>query len=148
MFKKILACLDGSELAEQILPYAVDQALRFDSQLVLFYVLGPDELPAAAGIGAEELMKKQIQAEAEVRAYLENLAGQLSRDNNLSVESVTASGSVGETIIDYARRNGVGLIAIATHGQSGARRLVFGSVADFLLRNSNIPMLVIRPVAK
>jgi nucleotide-binding universal stress UspA family protein len=55
---------------------------------------------------------------------------------------------VGTTIIDYAIQNEVDLIAIATHGEGGLKRLVFGSVADFVLRNSGIPMLVIRPTVQ
>jgi nucleotide-binding universal stress UspA family protein len=147
MFKKILACLDGSKLAEQILPYAGEQALRFESQLVLLHVLAPTDLPPAAGIGVGELMRKQAQAEAKFKAYLEQLAERLLREYNLRVESAVERGTVGETVINYATRNSVELIVIATHGEGGLKRLLFGSVVDSVLRNSDIPVLVIRPAA-
>ena len=51
----------------------------------------------------------------------------------------------GEAILSYAGRNNVDLIATATHGRSGLRRGIFGSVADYVLRESGLPMLVLRP---
>ena len=53
--------------------------------------------------------------------------------------------SVGKAILDYAESNQVDLIAIATHGHGGVGRLVFGNVAEHVLRESGLPMLVIRP---
>jgi len=52
---------------------------------------------------------------------------------------------VGEAIVSYANENNISLIAIATHGRSGLGRLVFGSVADFVLRETGLPILVIKP---
>jgi nucleotide-binding universal stress UspA family protein len=56
---------------------------------------------------------------------------------------------VAETIVDYVhdRSKKIDLIAIATHGEGGLKRLIFGSVADFVLRNSSVPMLLVRPKA-
>jgi hypothetical protein len=83
MFKKILACLDGSELAGQILPYVTEQALRFDSRLILFNVTPSMEIPPTAGIEAGELMKKQAQEEAQVKVYLEQLVQKSLREGGL-----------------------------------------------------------------
>jgi nucleotide-binding universal stress UspA family protein len=52
---------------------------------------------------------------------------------------------VGEAIVDYAEGHEIDLIAIATHGRSGLGRLVFGSVADFVLREAGLPILVVKP---
>jgi nucleotide-binding universal stress UspA family protein len=52
---------------------------------------------------------------------------------------------VGEAIVSYADENSISLIAIATHGRSGLGRLVFGRVADFVLREAGLPILVIKP---
>jgi nucleotide-binding universal stress UspA family protein len=54
-------------------------------------------------------------------------------------------GSPGESIVSYADENGFGLIALVTHGRSGLGRLVFGSVADFIIRRSGLPILLIKP---
>jgi nucleotide-binding universal stress UspA family protein len=150
MFEKILVCLDGSELAEQILPYATEEAIHFGSRLVLLRVItSPSSMPmAAAGVPAytTEAVTQQIESEEqETKAYLERLAQPLQQ-KGLHVECVTLHGlQVGEALISYADENNVGLIAIATHGRSGLGRLVFGSVADFVLRESGLPILLVKP---
>ena len=149
MFDKILVCLDGSKLAEQILPYAEAQALQFVSQITLLQVIN---LPstAIAGVGpvpsSGEIIAEQYDiAEKDAETYLKGVAQSLEA-KGIEVEAVTLQGAqVGEGIVDYANKNGVDLIAIATHGRSGVGRAVFGSVADYVLRQSGIPILVIKP---
>jgi nucleotide-binding universal stress UspA family protein len=150
MFEKILVCLDGSELAEQILPYATEEAVHFGSSLVLLRVItAHSSMPmAAASVPAytTEAVTQQIESEVqETKAYLESLA-QALRQKGLHAEYVILHGlQVGEAIVSYADGNNVGLIAIATHGRSGLGRLVFGSVADFVLRESGLPILLVKP---
>ena len=93
----------------------------------------------------QELVEKQAEAEKAAEAYLKNIINRLSEEKGLRAEYLTLEGLVAETIVEYAQKNKVDLIAIATHGLGGLRRLAFGSVADFVLRNSNVPLLVIRP---
>jgi len=151
MFEKILVCLDGSELAEQILPYAVEEALHFQSKLVLFQVV-PEPvafspgIPGAASIPirTDTMLEEAKKALNEARAYLEDIATPL-RKKDIQVEAVSILGGAGEAILSYAEGNNINLITIATHGRSGLRRGVFGSVADYVLRESGLPMLVIRP---
>ncbi len=150
MFEKILVCLDGSELAEQIMPYAAEEALRFGNKLVLLQVVGTHGTPTVVSAGASayaaEAAAQRIEKdEIEAKAYLESLAQPL-RDKGLDVQCVTIRGlQVGAAIIDYAEVHGIDLIAIATHGRSGLGRLVFGSVADFILREVGLPILVVKP---
>jgi nucleotide-binding universal stress UspA family protein len=150
MFEKILVCLDGSELAEQILPYATEEAIHCGSRLVLLRVItGSSSMPmAAAGVPAytTEAVTQQMESEEqETKAYLERLAQPLQQ-KGLRVECVTLHGlQIGEAIVSYADKNDIGLIAIATHGRSGLGRLVFGSVADFVLRESGLPILLVKP---
>lgn len=151
MYKKILVCLDGSKRAEQILPYVTEQALRFNSKVVLFQAVPPPVVaspgvPGVAGsqVETKEMLEKAQRAETTAEIYLGKVAQRLQR-RKLKVESVVWVGPVGESIITYADSNKVNLIAIATHGHGGLKRAVFGSVADFILRNSTLPMLVIKP---
>ena len=77
MFQKILVCLDGSKLAEQILPYAAEQAARFGSNLVLFQVVSLASLPASTGIESVPVAVPNDQlaeAEAAAKDYLDGLA--------------------------------------------------------------------------
>lgn len=134
MFEKMLVCLDGSKLAEQILPYAREQALRFSSEVHLLSVLEkPDK--EHGGMRSEQF---------DAPVYLEKAAISL-RSKEIDVNCATTEGRVGEAILSYADRHKIGLIAMATHGRGGLRRAVFGSVADFVLRESGLPILVIRP---
>jgi nucleotide-binding universal stress UspA family protein len=152
MFKKILVCLDGSEFAEQILPYAVEEAKRFDSQMVLLTVFNEPTLTSMALPGfpgvpvdtrAMELRAQQDQKDAV--AYLKALAARLLSENSIKAECVTVMGVAGQAVVKYATENQVELIAIATHGRSGFGRAVIGSVADYVIRQSGIPILLVKP---
>jgi nucleotide-binding universal stress UspA family protein len=146
MFEKILVCLDGSELSEQIIPYAIGQAKKFNSEVILVQAVDtPTSVPSAAGHISGPALKDQIHAQQEkVTAYLSKTAKRLSEDG-VKVEHATLKGSPAHAIVDYAHEEDVSLIAIATHGHSGIRRAVLGSVADYVIRESHLPMLVIKP---
>ena len=150
MFEKILVCLDGSKLAEQILPYAVEQAKRFNSKIVLLqaYLVPSTELAAAtqgAPAAAPQVLQQEEQRlQKEATDYLEEVADPL-RENGLDVACVVLNGIAGDVIVGYAQNEPVDLIALATHGHSGLGRIVFGSVADHVLRESGLPILVIKP---
>lgn len=152
MFKKILVCLDGSRLAEQILPYATEEALHFESRLVLLQVVPPPTTiitPAVPGVPAMPVSPKALieavqREEAAARAYLES-AAELIRAKRIKVDAVILQGPVGETIVSYARDKKIDLIALATHGRSGLGRAVLGSIADYVMKESGLPILIIRP---
>jgi len=147
MFQKILVCLDGSKLAEQILPYAAEQAARFGSSLVLLQVVSLASIPAPTGIESVPVaVPDNLLAEAEAAAkdYLDGLAPPL-RERGLKVQCVSLIGHPAESIVSYAAENRFDLVAIATHGRSGLKRLVFGSVADHVIRESGLPILLIKP---
>lgn len=150
MFEKILVCLDGSELAEQILPYAAAQAKCFQSEMVLLHVI-PGGYITAPGIpgasggpvrtpGALEQLEKE---EEEAGKYLEQVAETL-QEQGINVSTEIFQGDPGASIISYAGENDIGLIAIATHGRSGLGRVIMGSVADYVTKNSGLPVLLIR----
>jgi nucleotide-binding universal stress UspA family protein len=153
MYKKILACLDGSELAEQILPFAVEQAFHFNSKLVLLRIYSE---PGFVGLavpgfpamkletgGVEKQLKKE---EAESMQYLNSVAENLLAQKGLKADCAAAMGVPGETIVKYAADNNIELITLATHGRSGPGRVILGSVADYVIRNARVPILLIRPL--
>src|SRR5512137_2581769 len=101
MFQKILVCLDGSKLAEQILPYAAEQATRFGSNLALLQVVSLASIPAPTGIESvpvavpDNLLKD---AEDAAKDYLNGLALPL-RDKGLNVQCVSLIGHPAESIV-------------------------------------------------
>ena len=153
MFKKILVCLDGSELAEKILPYAVQEATHFDSELVLFRVFSESGLislavPGIPGIQVNPgtVEQRVIEDEKVIEEYLNQLASRLQSENKLHITCDSRRGSAGPVIVDYSANNQIELVAMATHGRSGPGRVVLGSVADYVIRHSNLPLLLIRPL--
>jgi nucleotide-binding universal stress UspA family protein len=149
MFENILVCLDGSILAEQILSLVEAQAKKFNSKVILLQVvpltatqiIGAGATYTDAGVLAEQ---EQISFD-KAASYLENVSF-MFKSKSIPVQSVVIkSALVGRAILTFAGENGVDLIAIATHGHGGFGRMVFGSVADYILRESGLPMLVIRP---
>ena len=138
MFEKILVCLDGSKSAEQILPYVESQALKFSSKVILLQVA---DIPT----GKNQTTTKQTQkVKSEGKAYLKGIARPL-QVQGVEVECVVLqSRSIGEAIVDYANENKVDLIAISKHSYISTGQFVFGSVADFILDESELPTLVIK----
>lgn len=146
MLPKILVCLDGSSLAEQILPFATEVALGCGSRVVLLEVTLPPSatIEPLTGFYRTTPIEKILREEAESRTYLQRVAQRL-RKKGLKVSSVTMPGDPGATIVSYAKENAVDLIALSTHGRSGLGRLAFGSVADFVLKRSGLPILIRKP---
>jgi nucleotide-binding universal stress UspA family protein len=151
MFKKVLVCLDGSSLAEEILPYIAGESHSF-GKVILLKVLATPGVNLPLGIPGEAIgtvqtgaMLSHLQKEMEeTPAYLEEKAQPL-RDKGIDVECVVLQGIASQAIIDYARNNEVGLIAIATHGHSGLRQIALGSTAEYLLKHSGLPVLMVTP---
>jgi nucleotide-binding universal stress UspA family protein len=85
--------------------------------------------------------------ETEARGYVARIAAG-TRATGLEVNEQVVSGEAVHSLLDLARELSVDLIALATHGRTGWQRLAFGSVADKIVRTSDIPMLVLRPHAE
>jgi nucleotide-binding universal stress UspA family protein len=146
MFNRILVCLDGSALAEEILLYATEVAKHFGSKVVLLEVTTPLSVVVepTTGYSHSTSLSEVQRSEQEATSYLEDTSQNLKTEG-LDVECLTIPGSPGKTIINYAEENNVDLIALGTHGRGGLVRLAFGSVTDYVLRHSNLPLLVMRP---
>jgi nucleotide-binding universal stress UspA family protein len=156
VYGKILVPLDGSKLAEAVLPYVQELAQRFDSEVTLIQVIAPlsklvaETMPAAmepTGAGAAvgvEAASEALKAEREdARTYLDGVVGRL-KAQKIKVQAEIAEGTAGDAIVEYAHGHAMDLIAMSTHGRSGLLRLVFGSVADQVLRQAGTPVLLVR----
>jgi len=143
-FKRIIVPLDGSSLAEQILPEVVALAKLDESQVTLLNVLVPRNSSQKA-IDDQETpwWDKDI---AAAKAYLFRIAGKLREQGLPTTIDVVVGENIAQEIADYAGREKANLIAIATHGRGGISRALRGSVADVVTRTSRTSMLVYRPV--
>ncbi len=141
MFTKIVVPLDGSELAEAILPSVCALAKCTGGEILLLRVV---RAPVVAYAG-DFLVDERIEeiTESEATAYLTQIAADLEKEH-LNVSLQVVNGLAADTILDFAARSHADLIAMSTHGRGGFPRLFLGSVADEIVRNSEIPVLLVR----
>lgn len=146
MFERILVCLDGSELAEQTLPYATELVRRLGGKMVLLEVTAPPSVvtETPGSYYRKASLSNAQRGKKEATDYLRRLARPM-QEQELDVECLTLPGSPGETIASYAEENDISLIVLGTRGWGGPKHLTFGSVADYILKRSSLPVLVIRP---
>jgi nucleotide-binding universal stress UspA family protein len=144
MFKHLLVPLDGSELAEIALPMAKVLALRFESEITLLRAI---HLPPYIGNGfdfTEVYANLSQNMQEEATAYLEaKLKGLLAAGFKANSHIVVGEPAA-DAILLAADELAVDTIVMSTHGRSGVMRWVFGSVADKVLQQANIPILLAR----
>lgn len=137
MYKRVMVPLDGSRLAEGILPFILQIAGPLDLEVVLVRVVQPITAQALQGTG--HVVLDDVPARLrEAREYLAPVAANLGGRG----VRVTTDARHGETVTELlaaARDAGADLIALTTHGRSGLGRLLFGSVAEAVLRQANLP---------
>ena len=147
MYKKILVPLDGSPLAECALEHVKTIAAGCNvPEVVLLRVVEPDpavsEALAEGAVMYEEL-NDQVQQLAE--KYITGITLKFRQESGVDVHSAFAYGFAANEILEYARKNGVDLIVMTSHGRSGVSRWLFGSVADRVSHHSTIPVLIVTP---
>lgn len=136
----IVIPLDGSALAEQVLEPAFELAHLLEARCSLLRMV--EEAPPVPG-GASSGHLHVTRAEAE--AYLERIASQANVQGVPTRAHVSVGRHAAETILEEARAFPSHLIALATHGRGGVRRMLLGSVADKVIRGASSPVLVYRP---
>ncbi|MDI3341797.1 MAG: universal stress protein [Sphaerobacter sp.] len=152
-FRRILVPLDGSAYAEAALPVAVQLARAFDAELVLVRVAETSQIyrtltpTAPTPIAVETLDEIAAQVRSEARSYLHQVAERLQREG-VRVQSEVLEGFPTEQLLAYERDQTVDLVVMATHGRSGVSRLVFGSVAERILRLGQTPVMMVKPTGE
>lgn len=136
MIERIVVPLDGSALAEEILPHVRKVLRRADSEVILVRAAVPPPLEDAMVVVEATL--------SAAREYLRRVQDGLV-EQGVRVTSRAYEGSAAGVILDVAEREAATMIAMATHGQTGLKRLLLGSVAENVLRRSPVPVLVARP---
>ncbi len=146
MYRHILVPLDGSHLAEQVLPHAKALAsLDPGARLTLLRAVPPIYPTTIEYSGVFTVTNDTLPAiEREAQEYLNTIATELQKEG-LNVKAEVSIMPAAEAIIDYAENHRADLIAIATHGRSGISRWVFGSVTQKVIQATSTPMLVIHP---
>jgi len=138
MIKRILVPLDGSELAEGVLPYVQQIATKTGAETILLTCIY--QIDSWNGYLAQVDTRKET---ALVQTYLEGKREELQA-KGLKVTMEIAYGPPAEAVLSYAADEEIDLIAMSTHGRSGISRWVFGSVADKVLHGTSRPLLLVR----
>ena len=139
MYKSILVPLDRSELAEKILPEVEELALLLKAKLHLICVSKAYVMP---GVDATDAQVKVVNVAKE---YLERIKERLLT-NDIDIEIHTPYGQPAEKILSVCKGYHLDLVAMSTHGRSGISRWLLGSVAEKVVRHSEVPVLLHRSV--
>ncbi len=142
-FKKILSPTDFSEPSIRALRVAVELAQSFSAEIILIHVVSPIPVATgpvvAQGLDTEEYLERML---AYARESLDRVVSDLVPEN-LNTRTLVFTGNPGDEIGRAAKDEGADLIVIASHGLTGWRRFIFGSVAERVVRFSPCPVLTV-----
>ncbi len=147
MYERILVPTDGSETSEAAVEHALDLAEQYGAEVHALYVVDTDSM--SLSLGAEQvdrIEQGQFGEMGEVRERAERATGYVvdrAQERGLeSVENVSA-GKPHSLISDYIDENDIDLVVMGSHGRSGIKRALLGSVTERTLRSTHIPVLVV-----
>jgi len=148
MYKKIMVPLDGSELAECALPHLEVIALGCQpTEVIIVQAVEPIAIPygvEVAKLGSLEQVKEfETHHKVAAEKYQAKVIARLAQAG-IKATGHVIFGKAGEALTEFAEKNGIDLVIIATHGRSGLSRAAWGSVADRLLRSLHMPVLMVR----
>ncbi len=149
MYKKILVPLDGSKLAECVLPHVEELAQSgVVKEIVLLRVCDSPSIIADYPEGKGKTWEKHVErltsnAEQQCSLYINDVAQSL-KDKGYKVKAESRLGKPADEIVNYANKNKIDLIVMASHGRSGISRWAYGSVAEQVLRSSCVPVLLVK----
>lgn len=152
MYKHLVVAVDGSETSINALKHAAELAGVNGARLTLVHVANPAEYMALA---PEFLQHESYEAAAvaqgnEVLDAAERTARELGVENTVKHLLVTNKGAreMAQDLVDYADENGADLLVLGTHGRTGLMHLLMGSFAETVMRQSHLPLLIIRSKAE
>jgi nucleotide-binding universal stress UspA family protein len=143
MYKKILVPLDGSPVAEAVLPHAEALAKTENAELIILRV---PIIPVSEYIALDPVVASAVREDIREEAanYVNKTVDTLKKDN-IKVTGLTKEGSVPDVILEVAEETHADMIAMSTHGLTGVKRWLMGSVADKIVHHTHIPVMLIHP---
>lgn len=139
--KNILFATDFSDYSRQALPYVVNLARKFNSTIYLCHVVTPSQLIIGAPEAAPFLYEAQHKRSGEELTEV----ARLPEFKGLNTKAVLASGILEDELLKAINENQIDLIVVGTHGRTGIRRLMLGSVAEQICRIATCPVLTVGP---
>lgn len=144
--KKLLFPVDLSEVSPKIAPWVLDLAKTFDAEVHLVFVARRFEQYTAVYVAAQsiEAFEQEILQGAE-RSLEEFTKTHFESQGFTRCVPRVVLGDAAEEILDYVRSEGIDLVVMGTHGRKGLERILFGSVADRVVKMSTVPVLTVNP---
>jgi nucleotide-binding universal stress UspA family protein len=138
----VLVAYDGTPQSEAALTFACDR--HADARITVLYAIDP----VAAGYSAEVSLPSTAEewydsASARAKSLL-STAETTAADHGVTVETVTEVGRPAAAVVAFTREHGVDHVVIGSHGRTGVSRILLGSVAETVMRNSPVPVTVVR----
>jgi nucleotide-binding universal stress UspA family protein len=145
--KQVLIPLDGSPLAESILVPAIALGSLFDAEYTVLQAMNVPMLGYALSAQTPEIDQQVLNSwRLEAQTYLQHITERLCQHNLRATPAVTLNNPP-TGILEYAQLHQFQMVALTTHARIGLSRLLLGSTADAIIRDSHLPVLVCRPPA-
>jgi nucleotide-binding universal stress UspA family protein len=141
LYKKILIATDGSEYTKNAVDYGIDLAKNIGAEIRVIYVIDTAAFASIPMDAAWESMYELLKQEGDTAI---KYVTEKAETEGLEVEGNLIEGHPADEIIKYSEKNSISLIVMGTLGKSGLDRFLLGSVAEKIVRNSKIPVLVVR----
>ena len=141
MLKKILVPFDGSGYSEKAYEKALEIAEKFESDLIVMTVL-QSKIPDSAGVSIQRLQELQDEQESEATSMLRKLETEAKNKKISFSIKVVHNPSSSDGIATFAENNNIDLIVMGSHGRTGLRKIVLGSVANGVIGHTKCPVLI------
>ncbi|MDH3610847.1 MAG: universal stress protein [Nitrosopumilus sp.] len=141
MLEKILVPIDGSGFSQKAFEKGLEIAEKFESRLIVLTVIQA-KISDSAGISLERMQEIQDEEEDEATKMLKKLEDQANAKKVSFSMKIIHNPSTSDGIVAFAESNNVDLIVIGSHGRTGFRKLVLGSVANGVVSHAKCPVLV------
>lgn len=141
--ERILVPVDFSEYSKMALDYSIEFSKKFNSELILIYVIEPIVYPSDFGLGQIPINQVDFEIQSKAESELKKLIEE-KVPSELKASYVVKTGKPFLEIISAAKEYDCDLIIIATHGHTGIEHILFGSTAEKVVRKSPVPVLTVR----
>lgn len=142
MFNQILVAIDGSKISEKALHIALEEARVWKAKVHVLYVVETGLFSSLPVDNTWEIMYSMLEKEGQEAL---DLARHEAEDKAVSIETHIGSGHAGNEILKLSQDLGVDLVVVGSHGRSEVDRLLLGSVSSFVVTNSKMTVMVVRP---
>ena len=141
--KKILTPFDGSKYSQKAFEKALELAEKFESKIIVMTVI-QSKVANSSGMSLDRMQEIQDEEENSTITMLKNLEDQANTKNVPMLMEIVHNPSSADGILAFANKNDIDLIVMGSHGRTGFRKLVLGSVANKVVGHSKCPVLIIK----